>query len=64
MKLNNWGSKILTKRFIWQEERPRHPPKILKTDVINNPFPDIEPRVSEEKKPVKEESKSAMKGTK
>lgn len=32
-----------------EDERPLYPHKILKTEVLHNPFPDIEPRVSEVK---------------
>ena len=47
------------------EERPRHPPKILKTEVINNPFSDIEPRIKEEKIDKRlQQTKSKAKGTK
>lgn len=30
-----------------EDERPVYPHKIIKTEVLNNPFPDIEPRVKE-----------------
>lgn len=43
-----------------EDERPVYPHKILKTEVLNNPFPDIEPRVKEvvkEKKKKKEKQK-------
>ncbi|XP_057372862.1 spliceosome-associated protein CWC27 homolog [Daphnia carinata] len=46
------------------EERPRHPPKILKTEVINNPFPDIEPRISQKQVKGPEETKPKVKKTK
>ncbi|KAI9560633.1 hypothetical protein GHT06_011583 [Daphnia sinensis] len=46
------------------EERPRHPPKILKTEVINNPFPDIEPRISQKQVKEPEETKPKVKKTK
>lgn len=36
-------------------ERPVYPHKVLKTEILNNPFPDIEPRVKEET--VKEKKK-------
>lgn len=32
---------------IIEDERPEYPHKILKTEVLSNPFPDIEPRVLE-----------------
>ncbi|XP_046645349.1 spliceosome-associated protein CWC27 homolog [Daphnia pulicaria] len=42
------------------EDRPRHPPKIFKTEVISNPFPDIEPRISQENIKKPEEIKSKI----
>jgi len=47
-----------------REDRPYHPPKILKTEVINNPFPDIVPRVDESKKDDKKDERKKIKGTK
>jgi peptidyl-prolyl cis-trans isomerase SDCCAG10 len=48
-----------------QEERPRFPPKLIKAEVINNPFPDIIPRVESVKgKPKEEVKKQKTKGTK
>ena len=48
-----------------QEERPTHPPKIIKTEVINNPFPDIVPRCTPESKEKQiEDKKPKVKGTK
>lgn len=44
-------------------DRPTFPPKIIKTDVLNNPFPDIAPRVKEKKIDVKVK-KSKAKGVK
>ena len=52
-----------TSELMSQEERPRHPPKIFKTDVLNNPFPDIEPRIINEKEKTSE-TKPKVKGTK
>jgi peptidyl-prolyl cis-trans isomerase SDCCAG10 len=55
------------------DDRPVHPHKILRTKVLVNPFPDIEPRVSiqsltddldEEGKKNKKKPKSKMKATK
>eukprot|EP00088_Acartia_fossae_P034259 TRINITY_DN3513_c0_g1_i19.p1 TRINITY_DN3513_c0_g1~~TRINITY_DN3513_c0_g1_i19.p1 ORF type:complete len:510 (-),score=164.08 TRINITY_DN3513_c0_g1_i19:486-2015(-) len=48
-------------------ERPKYPHKILKTNVLINPFPDIEPRMKIEMERTGEESekkKSKMKATK
>lgn len=46
-----------------REDRPYHPPKIIRTEVINNPFPDIVPRI-DEKKTEKKDEKKKIKGTK
>ena len=46
-----------------REDRPYHPPKIIRTEVINNPFPDIVPRI-DEKKTEKKDDKKKIKGTK
>ena len=53
------------------DDRPLHPPKILKTKVLNNPFPDIEPRKAiemilddDENQKKKKKPKSNMKATK
>ena len=53
------------------DDRPLHPPKILKTKVLVNPFPDIEPRKAiemllddEDEKKSKKKPKSKMKATK
>lgn len=32
------------------DDRPKYPPKIIGTEVLFNPFPDIEPRVVPKKK--------------
>nr|CAH7751722.1 unnamed protein product [Callosobruchus chinensis]CAH7762235.1 unnamed protein product [Callosobruchus chinensis] len=44
-----------------EDERPVYPNKILKTEVLNNPFPDIEPRIQnvEVKEKKRKEKKSA-----
>ncbi|XP_050316203.1 spliceosome-associated protein CWC27 homolog [Anthonomus grandis grandis] len=49
-----------------KDERPVYPYKIIKTEVLNNPFDDIEPRVKEvkEKKEKKKEKKPGVKNFK
>jgi len=42
-------------------DRPLHPPKILRTDVLLNPFDDIIPRVKEEKKVAPKKKKKRKK---
>lgn len=47
-----------------EDERPVYPHKVLKTEVLNNPFSDIEPRikkVASEKKQVKKLKKAGVK---
>jgi len=44
-----------------QNDRPQYPQKILKTQVLSNPFPDIIPRTVTE---TKEESKESKKDKK
>nr|XP_018914497.1 PREDICTED: peptidyl-prolyl cis-trans isomerase CWC27 homolog [Bemisia tabaci] len=47
------------------DDRPIYPPKIIKTEVISNPFPDIVPRVTpKQKSSDKEEKKSKSDKTK
>lgn len=50
----------------WQDERPEYPQKIIKTEVLNNPFPDIVPRLKIENEVPEEErkKKKKKKGTK
>ncbi|KAJ3003590.1 Peptidyl-prolyl isomerase cwc27, partial [Thoreauomyces humboldtii] len=33
-----------------EDERPKYPPKIIRTEVLSNPFDDIEPRVTPEER--------------
>ncbi|VEN40496.1 unnamed protein product [Callosobruchus maculatus] len=49
-----------------EDERPLYPNKILKTEVLNNPFPDIEPRIQtvEVKEKKKKEKKMGVKNFK
>ncbi|KAG5874027.1 hypothetical protein JTB14_032003 [Gonioctena quinquepunctata] len=49
-----------------EDETPVYPHKILKTEVLNNPFPDIEPRIkiSEVKEKKKKEKSSGVKNFK
>ncbi|XP_055605662.1 spliceosome-associated protein CWC27 homolog [Uranotaenia lowii] len=42
---------------VYENEKPHFPHKILKTEVLNNPFPDIVPRVLEKKKSEGKEKK-------
>lgn len=42
-----------------EDETPVYPHKILKTEVLNNPFPDIEPRIKQVE--VKEKMKKKKK---
>jgi len=42
-------------------ERPINPPRIIKTEVLNNPFEDIKPRKAEKRKEEKEEAKKPKK---
>lgn len=44
-----------------EDERPVYPHKVIKTEVLNNPFNDIEPRILE---PVVKESKKKKKDRK
>lgn len=46
-----------------ERERPVYPHKILKTVVLNNPFPDIEPRIVE-REAVEEKPKAKKQGVK
>lgn len=45
------------------DERPEYPNKIIKTEILSNPFPDIVPRVTEKQveKPKKREKKKGVK---
>ncbi|XP_077267504.1 spliceosome-associated protein CWC27 homolog [Temnothorax americanus] len=47
-----------------ENDRPRYPHKILKTEVLNNPFQDIVPRIVSEKKENKEKKKNKKTGVK
>lgn len=42
-----------------EDERPVYPYKITKTEVLNNPFPDIKPRVRQA--PVQEKKRKEKK---
>lgn len=35
--------------FLFQDDRPLYPPKIIKTQILKNPFPDIVPRIVSKK---------------
>ncbi|KAK4309261.1 hypothetical protein Pmani_019099 [Petrolisthes manimaculis] len=51
--------------IIGKDDRPEYPHKVLKAEVLNNPFPDIVPRVSIQNEiPKEERSKKKKKGTK
>lgn len=45
-------------------ERPVYPHKILKVEILNNPFPDIEPRVREPKEKKDRKKKDRAPGVK
>lgn len=47
-----------------QNERPLYPHKIVSTEILMNPFPDIVPRVTQNKSEPKSKPKSKSKGTK
>ncbi|XP_011865776.1 PREDICTED: peptidyl-prolyl cis-trans isomerase CWC27 homolog [Vollenhovia emeryi] len=47
-----------------ENDRPQYPQKILKTEVLNNPFHDIVPRVSEKKEDSRERKKNKTTGVK
>lgn len=47
-----------------KNERPVYPHKILKAEVLSNPFDDIEPRVKEEAKKVEKKKKDKRVGVK
>ncbi|XP_042222714.1 spliceosome-associated protein CWC27 homolog [Homarus americanus] len=49
---------------IGKDDRPEYPHKIIKTEVLNNPFPDIVPRLKIQNEISKEERKEKKKGTK
>ncbi|XP_076066814.1 spliceosome-associated protein CWC27 homolog [Oratosquilla oratoria] len=49
---------------IGKEDRPEFPQKVMKTEVLKNPFPDIIPRLKIENEIPKEKRKSKKKGTK
>uniref|UniRef100_A0A1Q3F6N8 Spliceosome-associated protein CWC27 homolog n=1 Tax=Culex tarsalis TaxID=7177 RepID=A0A1Q3F6N8_CULTA len=49
---------------VYENERPHFPAKILKTEVLHNPFPDIVPRVLKTKKSDAKETKRKEKGVK
>ncbi|KAK7058751.1 Peptidyl-prolyl isomerase cwc27 [Halocaridina rubra] len=49
---------------IGKDDRPEYPHKVVKTQVLSNPFPDIIPRMKIENEIPKEERKKKKKGTK
>lgn len=49
---------------IGKDDRPEYPHKIIKTEVLSNPFPDIVPRLKIENEIPKEERRRKKKGTK
>ena len=50
--------------FFFQDERPEYPQKIIKTEILFNPFTDIVPRVVPQKKEKKEKNKEKKSGVK
>lgn len=47
--------------ILFQNDRPQYPQKVLKTEVLSNPFQDIVPRIISEKKANEKESKKNKK---
>lgn len=45
----------------FQNDRPQYPQKVLKTEVLNNPFQDIVSRIVSERKADDKESKKKKK---
>lgn len=56
----------LEESIVDRNDRPKHPQKILRTEILSNPFDDILPRVTRGKKKDKEtsEKRPEVKGTK
>lgn len=55
----------LEEALIDENDRPLYPPKIIKTEILNNPFPDIEPRITTKKiEEIKDSSKNKTTGVK
>ncbi|XP_026667108.1 uncharacterized protein LOC108622199 [Ceratina calcarata] len=55
----------LEEALVDENDRPLYPPKILKTEILNNPFLDIEPRVTAKRsEEAKDGSKSKKTGVK
>lgn len=61
--IHHYLHKVINLTF-WQDDRPEYPHKIIKAEVLNNPFPDIIPRMAIENEIPKEERKKKKKGTK
>lgn len=47
-----------------ENDKPIYPQKILKTEILNNPFPDIVPRIESKKSDVKESKREKKAGVK
>ncbi|RWS29377.1 peptidyl-prolyl cis-trans isomerase sdccag10-like protein [Leptotrombidium deliense] len=48
-----------------RNERPKYPQKIISTEILSNPFPDIVPRIKKEEKKIEKKSEvTEMKGKK
>lgn len=47
-----------------EDERPAYPHKIIKTEVLSNPFTDIEPRILEKQESSKKKTKERKPGVK
>lgn len=54
----------LEEALVDEDDRPLYPPKIIKTEVLNNPFPDIEPRITKRSEEIKDSTKTKKTGVK
>ncbi|EZA60902.1 Peptidyl-prolyl cis-trans isomerase CWC27-like protein [Ooceraea biroi] len=54
----------LEEALVDENERPQYPQKVLKTEVLNNPFQDIVPRTVSERKDDKDSKKNKKSGVK
>ncbi|KAK2585645.1 hypothetical protein KPH14_010266 [Odynerus spinipes] len=54
----------LEEALVDENDRPIYPQKILKTEILNNPFPDIVPRIETKRNDLKESKKEKKAGVK
>lgn len=55
----------LEEALVDEDDRPFYPPKVIKTDILNNPFSDIVPRIITKKnEEIKDNSKTKTSGVK